>query len=204
MRKLLWLVPVLAVLAVVAYAAVEIWGGVSRSASSILRHGTRVEVFRVAPKYDKDAAGAIGGYPILAVGREQGPEFAARLGEVLRRWGVARSSKKCGLLPGVAFRVWHGDRAVEVLICFKCDDLRVHVVGEDDAGEDLLDFESERRDLLALAKEALPDDPDIQALPDVRPAEWVPDPPTKPKLGSGTGTTTAELGAAADRAGGKR
>jgi hypothetical protein len=50
MRKLFWLVPVLAMLVVVAYVGQEIWGGVNRSASSVLRRGTRVEVFRVSPK----------------------------------------------------------------------------------------------------------------------------------------------------------
>jgi hypothetical protein len=189
MRRLRWLVPILVVLGVIAYAGLWVWGGVNRSASSILRHGTRVEVFRVDPKPGEDRADAVGGYPILAVGREQGPEFAARLSEVLRRWGVSRSSKKCGLMAGVAFRVWDGDRAVEVLICFKCDDLKVHVVGDDDSDEGLLAFDSERRDLLALAKEALPDDPDIRALPDIRPREWTPDPPVKTKPGSGTTTT---------------
>src|SRR5215207_3985473 len=131
MRKALWLLPVLAVLAVIAFVGTEIWGGVSRSATSILRHGDRVEVFRVSPKRaDQPGPDTIGGYPILAVGKEQGPEFAARLGKVLRSWGVARSSKKCAVEPGVAFRVWRGDRALEVLVCFKCDDLWPHVVGE--------------------------------------------------------------------------
>jgi hypothetical protein len=181
MRKLRWLIPVVVVLAVVAIVGTEIWGGVSRSATSILRNGDRVEVFRVSPKrVEVGAPGTISGYPILAVGKEQGPDFAARLGKVLRSWSVARSSKKCGLLPGVAFRVWAGDQALEVLVCFKCDDLWPHVVGEpgEPHGETLA-FDPVRADLLALAKEAFPDDSKIQALPTVRPTEAVFDPSDK-------------------------
>jgi hypothetical protein len=92
MRKALWLLPILVVLARIAFVAMEIWGGVSRSATSVLRNGDRVEVFRVSPKRaDKPGPGTIGGYPIIAVGNEQGPDFAVRLGKVLRSWGVAPS-----------------------------------------------------------------------------------------------------------------
>lgn len=139
-------------------------------------------MFRIDSKYEKNTTDGICGYKILATGKEQGPKFAARLSEVLRRWGVARSSKKCGLSPGVAFRVWHGEKALEVVICFKCEDLKIHHIGtvDDRSLNDLLDFESERADLLSLAKEALPNDPDIQALPVKRPAEFVPEAPQTP------------------------
>jgi hypothetical protein len=197
----LWLLPVFAVLAVLTLVAVEIWGGVSRSATSILRHGDRVEVFQVSPKRaDEPGPDTIGGYPILAVGKEQGPDFAARLGKVLRSWSVAPSSKKCIFEPGVAFRVWSGDRALEVLVCFKCDDLWPHVVGE--PGElhgEVLAFDAVRADLVALAKEAFPDDPKIQALPAKHPGESAFD----PVPATGTTTTAADPGAAADRVGGK-
>jgi hypothetical protein len=81
---------------------------------------------------------------------------------------VTWTSKKCGLVPGVAYRVWAGDRALEVLVCFKCDDLWPHVAGEPGTLErELLAFDSVRPELLALTKEAFPDDPQIQALPEV-------------------------------------
>ena len=181
MPKLLWLLPILAVLVAVAFVGTEFWGGVSRPATSILRHGERVEVFRVSQKREEAVdQGAIGGYPIVAIGKEQGPEFAARLGKVLLRWGVAPSSKKCAFEPGVAFRVWDGDRALEVLVCFKCDDLWPHVMGETGTlYEEALAFDPVRAELVALAKEAFPDDPKIQALTAVHPGEsaFYPDPP---------------------------
>jgi hypothetical protein len=190
MRKALRLVAVFVVLACIAVVAAEIWGGVSHSATSILRNGDRVEVFRVSPKYaDKSGPEFIGGYPIVAVGKEQGPDFAARLGKVLRSWGVAPSSKKCAFEPGVAFRMWRGDQALEVLVCFKCDDLWPHVVGESGTLHDeVLAFDPVRAELVALAKEAFPDDPKIQALPAVHPGEsaFYPEPPDTRPQGSGS------------------
>ena len=173
MRKPWKLLVALAVLAAVAFVGVELWGGVSRPATSILRDADRVEVFRVSwQRADGPTDGTIGGYPILATGPEQGPEFAARLSTCLRRWGVTRTSKKCGLMPGVAYRVWAGDRALEVLVCFKCDDLWPRVVGEDDPWQiKILEFDRVRPELLALTKEAFPDDPQIQALPEVQTEE---------------------------------
>jgi hypothetical protein len=204
MRKPRWLVPtlgVVAAVAVLAFVGAELWGGVSRSATSILRHGDRVEVFRVGPKLvEKPGPDTIGGFPILSVGTEQGRDFAARLGRVLRSWSVALSSKKCVLEPGVAFRVWRGDRALEVLVCFKCDDLWPHVVGEPDGLEgNVLAFDPVRADLVALAKEAFPDDAKIQALPAARPTDdayyfnWA----------AGTTVTTAAEPARAPDRGGK-
>jgi hypothetical protein len=208
MRKPRWLVPVLAVvtlMAVLALVGAEIWGGVSRSATSILRHGDRVEVFRVSDRTKASdwSRGDIGGYPILAVGREQGPDFAARLGRVLRGWGVANSSKTCAFEPGVAFRVWRGGGAVEVLVCFKCDDLWPHVVGEPGTLQhEWLEFDAARPALVALAKEAFPDDPTIQALPAVRPTDdaYYFNQAASTTTTAGTTTTTAaEPGVAPER-----
>ena len=195
--KLLWLLPVAFVLAIVAVVGSVIWGGVSSSATSILRNGDRVEVFRVSPKWEKNpTVSNIGGFEILATGKEQGPEFAARLGKVLRSWGVAPSSKKCAFQPGVAFRIWRGDRALEVLVCFKCDDLWSHVVGESGTLHDeVLAFDPVRAELVTLAKEAFPDDAKIQALPAVHPGESAfypePEPAKGAVTGSGTGAAPA-------------
>jgi hypothetical protein len=191
MRKVLWLLPVAVLLAVVAIVGIEIWGGVSRSATTILRNGDRVEVFRVSSKRaDGGVADTIGGRPILATGKEQGPDFAARLGRVLRSWSVAPSSKKCAFEPGVAFRIWRGDKALEVLICFKCDDLWPHVVGESGSfNDEVLAFDPVRAELVALAKEAFPDDPTIQALPSVHPGESAFYPEPEPAKGDTTKST---------------
>ena len=81
---------------------------------------------------------------------------------------------------GVAFRVWDGDRALEVLICFKCNDLWPHVVGESGTLQsEWLAFDPVRAELVALAKEAFPNDAKIQAIPEEHPGEsaFYPEPP---------------------------
>ncbi len=138
---------------------------------SIIREADRVEVFRVGSEPAASGAGeAIGGYPILATGKELGADFAARLSKVLRGGGVTRNQKKCGLEPGVAYRLWSGDRAVEVLVCFNCDVLWPHVVGSQAAAphHEWQDFDPARAELLALTKEAFPDDAEVQGLPERR------------------------------------
>ena len=133
----------------------------------ILRDATRVEVFRVGPdEVVPPGANTIGGYPILATAPEQGPEFAARLSAVLRGKGVTPNINKCGLRPGVAYRVWNGPDAVEVLVCFECDVLWPHVVGSqvEKPHFEWRDFGPVRFEMVRLAKQALPEDAAIQKL----------------------------------------
>jgi len=134
---------------------------------AILKSATRVETFRVGPEdTNKDPATEILGYPILAKGQEQGTEFAKKVGETLISGGVTQNRKKCGLRPGVAFRIWSGTDAVEVVICFECNVLWPHVVGEpiEDRFSEWQDFDPVRRDFAKLSTEAFPDDPTIQSL----------------------------------------
>lgn len=138
---------------------------------AILKGAARVEVFRVSPLESTAHSGnEIGGYPITARGKEQGPGFAARLAAVLLNDGVTQNEKKCGLEPGVAFRAWKNQNAVEILICFKCDVLWPHVVGEqtENPTHEWQDFDPVRADLVGLAKEAFLDDDEIQNLKLVR------------------------------------
>jgi hypothetical protein len=80
---------------------------------------------------------------------------------------VTPNRKKCGFEPGVAFRVWRGDKAADVLLCFKCDVLWMHLDGAAivNTHHEWKDFDPVRPDLLSLAKEAFPADAAIQALP---------------------------------------
>src|SRR6266545_3325547 len=41
--------------------------------------------------------------------------------------------KPCGFEPGVAFRFWTGQQAVDLLVCFHCTDLAFQVVGASEA-----------------------------------------------------------------------
>jgi len=90
-----------------------------------------------------------------------------------------------------------------VLVCFKCDVLAMHLGSGDwfwDGGM-LRNFTSSRAKLLALCKEALPEDPVIQGLPDVRPNNSSDDPPATQGTVAGYKTTTAKPGGAPDRGG---
>ena len=82
--------------------------------------------------------------------------------------GVTPNNKKCGLRPGVALRMWRGEQAVDVLVCFECDTLWAYVVGSqvEKPHYQWHNFDPVRGELLALAKEALPDDVAIQKLAD--------------------------------------
>jgi len=140
----------------------------------ILTNATKVEVFRIAGEEHPDqplpAAEAnkrIGGFRVIAQGPDLGNEFAYKLAEVLfdkTTW--TEDFAKC-FWPGIAFRIWKNNEAVDVLICFKCDNLYCGPSSDKGVRENASFWHSPRRtDLLRLAKEAFPDDQEIQALED--------------------------------------
>jgi hypothetical protein len=140
----------------------------------ILAGATRVEVFRIDPDPRKkpDEKG-VGGFLVTATGKEQGKEFASRLTRVLldERTYFSDRQYKC-FDPGLAYRVWKDKESVEVLVCFKCHKLRV--TARDAEGKEVHEAEGDFQNavygpLAKLAKEAFPDDKEIQQLQD--PAE---------------------------------
>ena len=70
--------------------------------------------------------------------------------------------------PCVAFRVYARTRAVDVLVCFTCDEIAVALVA---GRREMLvgDIDPARAAFVRLAKEALSDVPEIAKLSDVRP-----------------------------------
>jgi hypothetical protein len=135
---------------------------------------TKVEVFRidgrdnvVKPTPMKPGDPAVGGYAILAHGTDQGSEFAAKLGGVLADEKTYTDvSAKC-FWPGVAFRVWKGAESVDVIICFKCQNFYLGPPTEQNVTENAsFHGSSNASRLVRLAKEAFPDDKEIQALID--------------------------------------
>lgn len=137
-------------------------------ALGILKGATKVEAYRVNPDLSAKGDKRIGGYLITADGKEQGKEFAAKLAEVLYRDQSWFGQQARCYLPGVAFRISKDKEAIEVIICFTCENFRFIV--KDAKGNEVKKlsgaFGPDLAPLVKLAKEAFPDDKDIQALKD--------------------------------------
>jgi hypothetical protein len=142
---------------------------------AILRGATRVEVFRIDPDDSAKGAKRIGGYAITTTGKEQDKEFTGKLADVLLDDGTYFGVQAKCFEPGVAFRLWKDKESIEVVVCFHCANLRLTAKGAkgesvDDGGSPRLGaFAGDKGSygrLAQLAKEAFPDDKDIQALKD--------------------------------------
>ena len=168
----------------------ESWLG--RTTTHVLEAGDRVEVFVIGPTpvgprgYADDKTGrelppgtplTIQRYPVRRVGPSQGRAFAQQIAHLVfdehsydpRAYPFGRSvMKACAFAPGVVFRVYARSRAVDVLVCFQCDEIAVAYVGgkrEMTAG----DIDPARPAFVRLVKSVLADDPEIAKLSDVRP-----------------------------------
>jgi len=167
-------------------------GWLGRTTARILESGDRVEVFVVGPApvgargHADDNTGyqlppgtpvTIQRYPVRRVAASQGRAFAQQIARLVldersyepRMYPFGRSvMKACAFSPGVAFRVWARTRAVDVLVCFQCDEIAVAYVGgkrEMTAG----DIDPARAAFVRLVKSVLGGDPEIANLSEVRP-----------------------------------
>jgi hypothetical protein len=135
-------------------------------AAEVVAKATRVEIFRIRPQRTTETGDQyIAGYKITARGKKQGMKFAAKVRQALfDEKTYSGQSARC-YEPGVAFRVWHGEEAVEVIVCFRCTNFAVLRKGAPANEErNLFGFGPGLQPFLALAQEALPDDREIQAL----------------------------------------
>jgi hypothetical protein len=142
---------------------------------AILQGATRVEVFRIDPDNSAKGAKRIGGYAITATEKEQGQEFTGKLADALLDDATYFGDQAKCFEPGVAFRLWKEKESVEVVICFHCANLKLTTNGA--KGDAINDgghpksgaFGGDKGSygrLAKLAKEAFPDDKDIQTLKD--------------------------------------
>jgi hypothetical protein len=133
----------------------------------LLQAPTKVETYRIEPAGPVKANEAqIGGYRIKSTGKEQKEEFAKKLAVVLLdEKTLFGESKRC-FLPGVAFRMWKGEESVDVIICFNCSNLRM--IARDAKGKVIKEaigaFGPQSAALVKLAREAFPDDKDLEKL----------------------------------------
>ena len=107
-------------------------------------------------------------HKILATGPTQRKAFAQQLSRAfLKEYDL--DSPSCIFAPGVAFRIWRANEAVDILICFHCDEFKIF--GKKIYGPLPLEYEAtrnlpDRAALVRLAQQAFPDDYEIQSLPD--------------------------------------
>ena len=143
----------------------------SAKGMEVLRKPAKVEFFRIKPEPSDAAAEAIERYPVVATGTT--PDDAAeRIRSILTDddsylFGVG---KGCIIRPGVAIRLTGGDETtVSVILCYECQILVLVV--RDAAGKELHNsggvFDPSEAALVRLAKDAFPEDEDIQKLKDV-------------------------------------
>jgi hypothetical protein len=136
------------------------------AAAETLAGAERVEVFKVSPKRARDEPDA-GGYRVAATGKPQGKGFAARLAGVLLDEKSYRfdANRVGGFEPVVVLKAWKGETWVEVLFSFASDEVVVRAPAKDGAVRSAQEeIDPVRGELVRLVKEALPEDPDVQAL----------------------------------------
>jgi hypothetical protein len=156
-------------------------GGCSRSmekeigeeAWTVVGAADQVEVLRLS--YGADLSSLKPGAPFFGanpVGKPVVPpsEWTDELRALLRNpegfeWEAA---KGCLPTPGVAVRFTSGGRQADLLLCFECRLLALGMTPAAGGGppQQWLDFEHSRAAFVRLAKQALPSDKEIQALPE--------------------------------------
>jgi hypothetical protein len=137
--------------------------------TAILNAATKAEAFRIADKpLERPEGKHVSGYPVLSAAKEQGKDFAKRLSSVLQDEKSLFSAQARCFSPGVAFRLWKDKESVEVVVCYMCWGLRL--TARDADGKVLHQtgggFKANNDAWVKLAKEAFPDDKQIQALGD--------------------------------------
>jgi hypothetical protein len=138
---------------------------------AILAGATRVEVFRIdgndTPgrlKPKQEGGRSIGGFRVLSQGADQAQPFAAKLADILLDNETYTETWAACYMPGVALRVWKDEDHADVLICFKCQNLYCGPpIQRATENASFAGSPAESR-LIRLAKEAFPDDEQIQAL----------------------------------------
>ena len=135
----------------------------------VLKGATRVETFRLKDERSDEGKPNVGRYAVASTGKEQGEAFAQQLATTLldEHTYLFDSAKGCKFRPAVGFRIWKGEEvAVEVVICFHCDELIVFAPKAADGSirGAMEDFDPARAVLVKLAKEAFREDKEIQGL----------------------------------------
>jgi hypothetical protein len=138
---------------------------------AVLTSANEVETYRIdhesyLPEKRKREGERINGFLVTRKGETQGSAFAAKLRTILLQDSAYNGDRAKCFDPGVAYRFKSGERTVEVAICFMCNnlDVRPNLKNQGEFLEIGGFSKSVRAQLLALTKEAFPDDSEIQAI----------------------------------------
>ena len=129
------------------------------TAVSILEQPTKIEAWRIHAKPGGPEKSDPPKPVDLAIARDLAPVLLAESTYSFN------SAKGCKFTPGMGVRVWRDAKAVDVIFCFSCNELKL--VSPDPVAKGYYrteDFDNARQKLVAIAKRALPDDAEIQAL----------------------------------------
>jgi hypothetical protein len=140
--------------------------------AAVLAGATKVEVYRIDgrndppdPKPIAPSDATVGGYAILARGKDQGKEFARKLADILLDDKTYSDTFAACFWPGVAFRVFKEQDCVDVVICFQCQNFYLGPPTDRQVMETAsFGGTPATAKLVQLAKEAFPEDAEIQTL----------------------------------------
>jgi uncharacterized protein (TIGR03067 family) len=143
---------------------------------AILQGATKIQAFRLNPRdhvdpdkvKDNDVT-RFGGYAVTATAfpRKNTP-FTVRAAALLldRENFTLDMAKGCKFEAGVGLRFWKGSERVELILCYKCSELKVIAPDPKAQGVQIpmADFGPGRTAFVKLAKELFPEDAAIQGL----------------------------------------
>jgi hypothetical protein len=144
-----------------------------------IRNATKVEVFRILPPIHQQAAEAklnskrrIAKCIVISKGRTLDGDSVKQLSSALLT-AISSDPRRThtGFVPGTALRLWSGDEAVNVAVCFQCNNMSVMEYSQ--AGTSLRSFSylrsinSIRPLLVKQIKAAFPNDRQIQKIQEV-------------------------------------
>ena len=132
----------------------------------VLSSAVKVECYRIAREGRPDRQSKLfPGCVILSRAKDEGPAFAHRLARaLLDPKTYSGTPNMCMFSPAVGFRIFSARGHVSAQLCFKCSDVFVYSGDDPESRSAYGNFRPVRPLMIGLAKEALPQDSEIQSL----------------------------------------
>lgn len=131
--------------------------------AAILAKADRIEPFLIEPVASL-AGGGIENYKVIFKGNRLGSELAQSLTTLVlepKSYTFSDDVKMCLFQPRVAFRAWHDQQYVDVLICFDCLQMQFVIPNRGDSAQptltsDWYDIDPAAHKLRELIRQAFP------------------------------------------------